>query len=138
MSAATFDADLAAVLVGRGATRLLDDRAGFEKIPQGGKRFQLRVDLLGEDPFTDSNQVRAIVQAEITVLYRLDAAEAERAYTLGAMLLDQAELVRRGMYRDLASVHSLIDDGPPEVTGDQSTREGDIISYTVQAQLRLA
>lgn len=115
-------------------TRLGSDyRVDLEAIPAAGTRFQLRASQVVTDEAFNSNVTYDVGGYEITIHHRL-VTPTNEAYARGTMLTDQNTLTDPVWWRAISGVNSIVD-GPELV--DEPARIGNVISYTVAAQVRV-
>lgn len=138
MTAAQFDTQAAAAL---DALASMDSRLSvsnllvtLDTLAPGETRFSLATELVAADEASDSNLVRDVVDALVTVHHRLGAAETEAAYRTGVMLTHQAAILRSAFWRPLAAVFAVVDG--PELE-DSVEREGKVISYSLKVRCSL-
>jgi hypothetical protein len=135
---ADLDAQIAVVLAGLPSTPtrlatsdLVDD---LETVAAGATVFALRTSGFRLDEEEDSNQAFFTARLSVRMVHRLADPFDERAYTVGDLLLDQAELVLRTFWQGVAAVRDVIDG--PEIA-ELPEREGHVIAYTVELEVRL-
>lgn len=110
-----------------GPTRLPDDyRDDLSQVSAGGFRYQLRGSPVGSEFLSNRRFVRAQVQVEL--IRKLGTAEAERAWTEGALLTHMGKLTDPEWWRALSEVHSVV-----AFDSELPSRNGRIITDTVTA-----
>lgn len=118
-----------------GATRLASDlRNDFEQIALGASRYQLVGIVGGFVPSSATPRVQ--VAMRLTVARRLGAGEAERTYTMGAMLTNLSQLLTPDWWRTVTGVHDVV--VAPAMDSDDLVRVGNVISYQVDAVVSAA
>jgi hypothetical protein len=138
---ADWDADVAAQIVTTTTAAMsltavrYDSDVRRGRIETGEVRFQARHGQQGEDSSLDSAVSYAVVASEMELYYRLDAAEAERTYTLTGMRLLQATLSLASTWRGQTSVYNVID-GP--VISQPEAVSLDVIGFTITLSVLLA
>lgn len=135
-SLATLAAEIATDVTALGgitARLTLDHRRNIPKPAAGTTRFALRMGMVSEDP-TDSSAVAEVAYVLLDIVHTLASGTDEAAYNEGAKLTDQASLLSRAFWEDMAAV--LYAQARPEVI-ESSERIGNVIRYTVAVRLVL-
>ena len=127
-------------------TRLGSDLSeNVERIPAGGLRFALK--SVVSAPKIRSNDsassARVTLALEVSVYYRLGAAEAERTYTEGNRLTHMTALLNPLWWEAISGVAGIaepLDQARPNVALSDFTREGDgeVITYRITVAVIVA
>lgn len=108
-----------------------DHRTDLEEIASGATKYQLRVSQVAVDE-RNGNVVYPAADCEVVVHHRLSGAE--RTYTEGAMAVDLASLTASAFWSGIAEVYDV--SAGPEAS-ESPERVGNVVSYTVTAQVRV-
>ena len=89
---------------------------------------------IGQD--SDSNVSRTVGHFAVTVSHKLSDATDEATYMTGSMVTDLAAITVRSFWRGVTGVIDVLEG--PEVTLPERSRPGNVIEYTVTAQLSIS